>query len=237
MGTGASTAGAGSEVFSPRLEMTKKGPKNNILDSVPLSDVGAGTIHYRYNRPGPSVHDPPDLNEKDIRTGYFFHPKLSDYSELGDPTHEEAYKFIRVASGPKRSQNQNVYYVTGIGFQGTNDDLPPTLIKETNKRVYGHKYFKMAKEPIDGDIVTFNDEVFEASDKVVLLHMLSLCTVKDVKRKLGHHFLCPLGIVHVTIADQDVQDTEILRDIFSDESDAEISDDKELTLRLIMQPN
>ena len=96
MGSSASSQSpARSGVVSPRVEIAKDGQQDVVLDSNPLSDVGHGTIHYRYEKPEHSVHDLPGCNKENIPTGYFFHPKLQDYSDAEYAQNEEARKFVR----------------------------------------------------------------------------------------------------------------------------------------------
>lgn len=208
MGSGSSSSRhvGNVQVISPRVEAGKHEASETVLDSSPLHDVGHGTIHYRYKLPEHSVHDY-SINEKNkIPTGYFFHPKLKDFSESADASNEDAKKFIKVVKGPISDENKNVFYISGIGVGGNVSAVPKSLGAlqdgQANKRIFGHKYYALtnAANHIQDISPELNDTVGEislSSDTEVTVAVNETCSVKELKSLLSHHFIIPVSILHI----------------------------------------
>lgn len=207
MGSGSSSGrhARSVEVISPRVQNDKHGGSEAVLDSAPLHNVGHGNIHYRYKLPEDSVHDYSTDEKNNIATGYFFHPKLKDFSESNDASNEDARKFIKVVKSPIRDENKNVFYISGIGFDGNVSAVPKALSTlhngQTNKRLYGHKYYVMTNAVnINQDTSPQRNPVGEfsvKSDIEVSVSVNETCSVKELKRLISHQYIIPVSILHI----------------------------------------
>lgn len=222
MGSGASkSASPGVEVISPRVQNVGKKKKDQgkvVLDSSPLGDVGPGTIRYRYQQADSVANI--EKNEN-VQLGYFYHPKLKDYSELGNPDEEESYKFVRVMKGPNNMLNKNVFYACGVGFDGSKERIPPVLTEGKGGRIYGHKYFNVTFVEDQEDDENFIQDVGIAGNEIRIKILKSLKMI-DVKRKAGNHLICPVGIIHLNSGEKELSDDDLVCDVMEVENEEDV---------------
>lgn len=224
MGSGASSTSRDSnlQIISPRLEIPQKGDKEIVLDSVPLSDVGHGTIHYRYQLPEQSVHDNESYSTEEVPTGYFFHPKLKDYSDLTVAADKDARKFIKVVQAPPSDQNKNVFFISGIGLDGNVTNVPKSLISDHDtKRQFGHEYFTVSESVCDvsdaTNILPRNvGDIIEISNVKIVIAVNKTLPVKEIKRFLSLHMIIPKSVIHIlSSSSEELEDDVTMVDIVS----------------------
>lgn len=194
------------EVISPRVEANNDERSEIVLDSAPLHDVGHGAIHYRYKLPENSVHEYSSDEKNKIPTGYFYHPKVKDFSESADLNNEDGRKFIKVVKAPISDENKNVFYISAIGLDGNVSAVPKSLwagIKdnEGSKRIFGHKYYSLTNvvnhtQDVSPKLNTVG-EFSMSSDAEISVAVKDTCSIKELKKLISNHYIIPVSILHI----------------------------------------
>ncbi|XP_068728237.1 uncharacterized protein [Montipora capricornis] len=229
MGAGASASRQGSVLISPRAEAFSKNNENGqlMLDSPALIDLGHGTVRYRH---------PDEKTEQDhsrVKTGYFYHPRLDDFSEDAEVRPEDGFKFHYVFKGPRKDGKQKkLYYVYGTHLSAKDEGIKqepyrpvgkgynwPESYRKANNLYYELTFPEQGEEDFaDTDSVVTGTDSPELADSVVDKENLRIVlgemeTVDSLKMRMSLRLLIPAVNFHVLHNKKELRPEDVVGDL------------------------
>ncbi|XP_074611518.1 uncharacterized protein LOC141866011 [Acropora palmata] len=229
MGAGASSGRRGSVLVSPRAETMSTKNENGqlMLDSPALIDLNHGTVRYRH---------PDEKREEDnahVKTGYFYHPRLDDFSEDAEVRPEDSFKFHYVFKGPKKDGNQKkLYYVYGTHLSAKDEGIKqepyrpvgkgynwPESYRKANNLYYELTFPEQGEEDYeDTDSVMSGADSPELADsaidkenlRIVLSEMES---VDSLKMRMALRLLIPAVNFHILHNKKELRPEDVVGDL------------------------
>lgn len=259
MGTAASTT-ATSPVISPRVEAFAKTDEPVLLDSPVLLDLSHGTVRYRLpdERAKVKKAKPPektrtaeqqskgekseDTKQGDeaaskVKTGYFYHPRLADYSEDAEIPLGEQFKFYYVFKGPPRTKNKKLYYVYGTSQDAKDEGIRheeyrpkgkgydwPESYRKANSLYYDLTFLGPDEEGFldsdsDGEsqVSGTTDYTNELDKSNIKLKLHDTDTAESVKNRLTLRLLIPVINIHLQYNKVMLRNEDIVGDLRTEE--------------------
>lgn len=102
--------------------------KETKLECPVLVDLGHGTIRHRHEE---IVRE--DERSKEVKIGYFYHPRLNDFSEDANMTYEDNNRLKYVFKGPSKDSGKRLYYIYGTSSSDVDTGLTKTNYKPQGK--------------------------------------------------------------------------------------------------------
>ncbi|CAH3029674.1 unnamed protein product [Porites evermanni] len=230
MGSGASANRRGSVVISPRAEAITKLKENGqlMLDSPALIDLGHGTVRYRH---------PDEKREKDntkVKTGYFYHPRLDDFSEDAEVRPDDSFKFHYVFKGPKKDGKvKRLYYVYGTHLSAKDEGIKQEPYRPVGKgynwpesyRKANNLYYELTfpeqgegeEDFTDSDSVITGADSPELADSVpdkdnMRIVLEEMETVDSLKMRMSLRLLIPSVNFHILYNKKELRPEDIVGD-------------------------
>lgn len=215
----------------------KNGDHDRILSvhSPALLDLGHGTVRHRNIA---KIQTNPDVPTK-TKTGYFYHPKLDDYSEDAVVNPEDAFKFYYVFKGPKKDQSKKLYYVYGTNMNSKDAGIKHESYKPQGKgynwpesfRKANNLYYELIfleQDPItpqyadsislDSDITFDSGNTGSTQSKEMIRMVLENDdNAEEIKRKLAVRLLVPAINIHIIFNKTELSNEDIIADLRSPE--------------------
>jgi len=231
MGTGASANRRSSVMISPRAEaMTKLNEDGQLtLDSPALIDLGHGTVRYRH----------PDENREQsntkVKTGYFYHPRLDDFSEDAEVRPEDSFKFHYVFKGPKKDgKEKKLYYVYGTRLSAKDEGIKQEPYRPVGKgynwpesyRKANNLYYELTFPDVDEgeEDLTDTDSVMTGADSPELAESIpdkenmrivlgEMETVDSLKMRMALRLLIPAVNFHILHNKKELRPEDVVGDL------------------------
>lgn len=227
MGTAASANRRGSHLISPRAEALTKANGQLMLDSPALIDLGHGTVRYRL---------PDEKREQEnikVKTGYFYHPRLDDFSEDAEVRPEDSFKFHYVFKGPKKDGKvKRLYYVYGTSLLAKDEGIKqephrpvgkgynwPESYRKANNLYYEMTFADQGEEDFtDTDSVMTGADSPELTDSVPDKDKLRIVlgemeTVDSLKMRMALRLLIPAVNFHILHNKKELRPDDIVGDL------------------------
>ncbi|KAJ8040217.1 hypothetical protein HOLleu_14447 [Holothuria leucospilota] len=223
MGIGAGKGPAYGMPLSPLSEYaeknSKKRPDRLVIDAPALVDLGHGTVRYRED----SSTNPILQKQADLKTGYFYHARLDDYSEDATLYPKDEFKTKYIYKGPPKARGKSLYYIYGIGMNA--EDLKhqaqttykpkgrgyqwPSSYKNPNHFYYALTFIiKDTEENDSEDEAEDVESVVEANLMRFILHDTD--TVDVLKKRTAVRLLIPSSIVHIYHNDKELGNEDLI---------------------------
>ncbi|XP_046850984.1 uncharacterized protein LOC124444405 isoform X2 [Xenia sp. Carnegie-2017] len=193
---------------------------DNILPmhSPSLLDLGHGTIRHRHIRLNEEISEKP----KSLKTSYFYHPKLEDYSE-----------------GARKDQTKNLYYVYGTNVHSKDPGVKHVSYKPQGKgykwpesfRKSNNLYYDLIFLEQDRGISNYADTISldshvtldsgntnsTQSKDTIRMTLTNLDSAETIKRKLAVKLLVPAINIHITFNRAELRNEDVISDLRSPE--------------------
>jgi len=91
-------------------KIQEQATKETLLECPVLLDLKHGTIRHRHEE---RLNDIENEKAKMIQIGYFYHPRLNDFSEDADITKSTDNRLKYVYKGPPKDTGKKLYYIYG----------------------------------------------------------------------------------------------------------------------------
>ncbi|XP_002742064.1 uncharacterized protein LOC100369744 [Saccoglossus kowalevskii] len=226
MGSGASKTQNVGFPMSPRAEFAEKhAPKGEqalMIDTPALIDLGHGTVRYRRE-------DNPSIQPDKLRAGYFYHPRLDDYSEEARKRAEDNFKYRYVYKGPKRANDKRLFYVYGVGLKSKDQ---AKMVKKPYYRPKGHGYIwpssfrksnhvycelcfvkqeaELSDSESEGEDLTDIEESGTKTVDNMRFSMKDVDTVESLKRRISVRLLIAVSNIHISYNELELSNDEII---------------------------
>ncbi|XP_065657915.1 uncharacterized protein LOC100211598 isoform X2 [Hydra vulgaris] len=202
--------------------------KETLVECPILVDFGHGTIRHRHIEASLALQSEESHNKK-VKLGYFYHPRLSDFSEDASYTGSETNRLKYVFKGPSKDKDQHLYYIYGTkisdkdysfinnGYKpkGIGFDWPETY-RHANHSYYDAKFTNEENEslfPLNvKDDSIFDEEIVDFQKDVILMRVLTTENVGGVIEKISLHKLIPSAMIHIMVANKELKLTEPIID-------------------------
>jgi hypothetical protein len=102
--------------------------KETKLECPVLVDLSHGTIRHRHEE---IVRE--DEKSKQVKIGYFYHPRMNDFSEDATMTYEDNNRLKYVFKGPIKDSGKKLYYIYGTKASDVDKGLAKTNYKPQGK--------------------------------------------------------------------------------------------------------
>eukprot|EP00795_Rhopilema_esculentum_P004513 gene4513-20763_t len=174
-----------------------------LIDCPVLVDLGHGTIRHR------KPDEKSTANSK-VKTGYFYHARLEDFSENAEIPEDEDYKLKYVFKGPKKAHNR-LYYVYGKKLDSQDNGIQRSEYR-----------------PADDDFADFDDDTLSISTSVssatppskkdnITLKVTFSDSCSSVKERLSLKLLLPSFRIHLLLNKNELGDDEQIGDLRTEE--------------------
>ncbi|XP_064625727.1 uncharacterized protein LOC135486668 [Lineus longissimus] len=239
MGAGAGKSPEYGVRVNPRVDyaerLGKKAGKDLIIDAPAIIDLQHGTIRYREIDEGRKVKKagrierPHEGPERDKKHGYFYHSRLTDFSENADEKKEEEFKFYYVFQGPNRTKQKQLHYVFGRGMGAIDpgivrkSDKPsgkgyvwPTAFRQPNHIYYDLHFIPQTSElePED-DADDVREDVTAEKTMHYTMKLDTSDTAGHVKERLAVRQLKSAINIHIIRRGAELMDEEVIGDLRS----------------------
>ncbi|XP_022110406.1 uncharacterized protein LOC110989978 isoform X1 [Acanthaster planci] len=221
MGTGAGKNPQVGMPLSPTVEYAEKRSKKEgepvVIDAPALVDLVHGTVRYRNDG------DHIIKAGEELKTGYFYHARLEDYSEAATIKPDDQHKFKYVYKGTNSSRGKQLFYVYGIGFNSKDDRFRVRKQYKPKGRGYiwpssfrkgNHFYYDLAFITQEHDFSESEDEDEDMKADVnpdnMRFCLKDTDTVEVLKKRAAVRLLVPSSNIHISYRDAELGDETII---------------------------
>ncbi|XP_065069536.1 uncharacterized protein LOC135694645 [Rhopilema esculentum] len=199
-----------------------------LIDCPVLVDLGHGTIRHR------KPDEKSTANSK-VKTGYFYHARLEDFSENAEIPEDEDYKLKYVFKGPKKAHNR-LYYVYGKKLDSQDNGIQRSEYRPAGKgfnwpesyRKANNLYYEITFPQQDDDFADFDDDTLSISTSVssatppskkdnITLKVTFSDSCSSVKERLSLKLLLPSFRIHLLLNKNELGDDEQIGDLRTEE--------------------
>ncbi|XP_070563822.1 uncharacterized protein [Ptychodera flava] len=226
MGSGASKNPTVGLPMSPRVEFAEKnapkGAQPLLIDTPALIDLGHGTVRYRVGQGDERKPEP-----KKAKAGYFYHPRLDDYSEEASEQPEDTFKYNYVYKAPLKARGKKLFYVYGIGMNSMDQAkmvkkpyyrpkgkgyLWPSSFRKSNHVYYEITFVEQEADLLDSDS-DGEDIADESEEKItdnIRFNLKEDDTVEKLKKRISVRLLVPVLNVHLSHRETELSNDDIV---------------------------
>ncbi|XP_072043380.1 uncharacterized protein [Amphiura filiformis] len=215
MGAGAGKNPAVGMPISPMVELAEKQSKKTgqelVIDAPALVDLNHGTVRYRKPEDDQNHYITNKEGHKSgtLKTGYFYHSRLDDYSEAAIVGPDERYKLNYVYKSSARSKGKQLHYCYGIGFGAKDERFRVSKTYKPKGRGYvwpssyrnpNHLYYDLTFKAQDADLSDDEDEDVEndVNSKLMSFKLTDTDTVDMLKKRAAVRLLMPSSNIHIS---------------------------------------
>ncbi|PIK47981.1 hypothetical protein BSL78_15129 [Apostichopus japonicus] len=223
MGVGAGKGPAYGMPISPLSEYAEKSSKSRqerfLIDAPALVDLGHGTVRYRED----GTTNPVIQKQTDVKTGYFYHSRLDDYSEDATLYPEDEFKTKYIYKGPPKARGKRLYYIYGIGMTAEDQKQKaketykpqgrgyvwPSSFKNPNHFFYALEF--LIKNDEENDSEDEAEDVKTSVNSNLLRFILNdVDTIDTLKKRVAVRLLIPSSIVFINYREKDLGNEEVI---------------------------
>jgi len=205
-----------------------KSSDQEVLDCPVLVDLGHGTVRHR------QLDEKSTANSK-VKTGYFYHARLEDFSENAEIPENEDYKLKYVFKGPAKA-HKGLYYVYGKKLDAEDTGIQRKEYKPTGKgfswpesyRKANNLYYEIWFPHQDEDLGDFDDDTLSISTTVssavlpskkdnISLKVNAYDTCAVIKERLSLKLILPPINIHLMSNKNELKDDDIIGELRTEE--------------------
>lgn len=209
--------------------------KETLLECPILVDLDHGTVRHR--------HEERDNNEEEedkVKIGYFYHPRLNDFSEDALMTQSENNRLKYVFKGPLKDTGKKLYYIYGTKVSDKDEGIHHDQYKPQGKgynwpqsyRKANNLYYDVIfpQKDDNGDTTDVQPEELDDTSSVssgitadmltqkdeIGLKLRHSETVGDVVERISLQLLIPSSNIHLMVNKKELKNNEVLADFIPD---------------------
>jgi len=149
--------------------------KETKLECPVLVDLRHGTIRHRHEE---IVKE--DEKSKEVKIGYFYHPRLNDFSEDAIMTYEDNNRLKYVFKGPTKDSGKKLYYIYGTKSSDVDKGLTKTNYKPQGKGYNWPQSYRKANNLYYDVIFVPQDDIDEDETNEVSGRQSSMSQIDDI---------------------------------------------------------
>ncbi len=151
---------------------------------------------------------------KELKTGYFYHARLDDYSEAATLKPTDQHKFQYVYKGSDRSRGKQLFYAYGIGFSCKDDRFRVRKQYKPKGRGYvwpssfrkgNHFYYDLSFVTKEADFYDSDEEDEDMKTNVnpekMRFHLKDSDSIDVLKKRAAVRLLTPSSNIHISYGD------------------------------------